>query len=245
LIRFQAAAEDPRPLVSTESRAMEASPALDPGSQARRNERSASRVLEAAPERRLDRSRRIALAAGELLSAHGLEGLTLRAVLERTGLSRRAFYECFDGMDDLLLAVFEETMRQGAVYQRALIAEASDPLERLRLLVVCTASDAWSARRARYSAVMSREHLRLAGSRPQELRRALEPMVSLFAEQLAAGMARGQVRPADPAQLALLVFNLVAATIHTALLGPPCGPTGGSEPPEHVLWEFCRRAVST
>src|SRR5580658_7265774 len=74
-------------------------------------QRSSHRVLEARRDQILERSRQIVDAAYELLEEEGLEGLTIRAVLSRTGLSRRAFYERFADKDDLVLAVFEHTIR--------------------------------------------------------------------------------------------------------------------------------------
>jgi len=78
---------------------------------ARWEERSTHRVLAAHREQILERSRQIVEAAYQLLEEKGLEGLTIRAVLTKTGLSRRAFYERFADKDELVLAVFEETIR--------------------------------------------------------------------------------------------------------------------------------------
>ncbi len=208
---------------------------------ARWERRSADRVLEGSRERVLERSRRIVRAASELVAEQGFEAVTLRAVLERTGLSRRAFYDRFDGKDELLLAVFEETFRLAAEQLRERIASEDDPLERLRLLLDQMIRGAHAADGAKVSIAMSREHLRLADSQPRELRQALEPLTRLMAEQLAEGMERGQVRPADPYELAVMVHNLVSATVHTELLGS----TGESNPEQTsaTVWEFCRRAV--
>ena len=65
------------------------------GAEAHWEQRSSHRVLEARRDQILERSRQIVDAAYELLEEEGLEGLTIRAVLTRTGLSRRAFYERF------------------------------------------------------------------------------------------------------------------------------------------------------
>src|SRR3546814_13584008 len=70
--------------------------------------RSARRVVEISRDQILERSRRIVDAAYELLESEGLEGLTIRAVLQKTGLARREFYERFAGKDALVLAVFEQ-----------------------------------------------------------------------------------------------------------------------------------------
>src|SRR3954464_14822029 len=49
-------------------------------------QRSTHRVLEARRDQILERSRQIVAAAYELLDKEGLEGLTIRAVLKKTGL---------------------------------------------------------------------------------------------------------------------------------------------------------------
>src|SRR5882724_12497382 len=98
-------------------------------------ERSANRVLEGARDQILERSRKVVEAAYELSEEEGLEGLTIRAVLKRTGLSRRAFYERFEGKDDLVLAVFEQTLLRAATHLSELVKTTADPMERLRVIV--------------------------------------------------------------------------------------------------------------
>ncbi len=219
--------------------AAEESPRRGP---ARWEERSVSRVLRSGRERVLARSRRFVRAARELLAEGGLEALTVRAVLGRTGLSRRAFYERFDGTDDLILAVFEQTFREAAATLRAEMAGIEDPLQRLRFVIEAMVQEAQSQAAIRYAVVLSRGHLRLAEARPNELQHALEPFTTLIAEQLARGMERGIVREGDATQLATLVHSLVVATIHASLLSGAAGPerAAGSAA---ALWEFCLRAV--
>lgn len=187
-------------------------------------------------------------AAGDLLEENGLEGLTIRAVLTRSGLARRAFYEQFNGKDDLVLAVFEQTLRTAADHFRSLMIEAADPLETLRRIVTGLVvgrlgfGDADAGRRG---AALSREHLRLAESRPQDLQAALLPLLALIADIIASGIARGQLRDCDPRVQASLVYNFVAATVHVELLAEE----GGKVDRDHreqlagAIWEFCRRAV--
>jgi AcrR family transcriptional regulator len=205
-------------------------------------ERSVSRVLGSGRERVLARSRRFVRAAAELLAETGFEGLTVRSVLDRTRLSRRAFYERFGGIDDLILAVFEQSLRDGAEHIRAQLAAIDDPLARLRFVIDAMLLGPGTQTSLRYAVVMSREHLRLAEARPDDLQRAIEPFTSLIAEQLAAGMERGVVRRADAFQLATLVQNLVAATMHASLLSRASGPETPARDAA-ALWEFCLRAV--
>jgi AcrR family transcriptional regulator len=215
-------------------------------------ERSRDRVLKVSRDQILERSRRIVEAAYDLLDEEGLEGLTIRAVLERTGLSRRAFYERFAGKDDLMLAVFEQTIRFAASHYREQVSALADPMARLKLIVTCIVlgqrnlQDAGRGHSNRRGAAMSREHLRLAESRPDELQVALNPLITLIAEQLSSGMEAGLVRVGAPQRLAALLYNLVSTTVHTELLAHE-----GSRPDRARqtqlaadIWEFCRRAIA-
>jgi AcrR family transcriptional regulator len=203
------------------------------------------------PEQSVDRSRQIVDAAYDLLAEAGLEGLTIRAVLKKTGLSRRAFYERFSGKDDLILAVFERTIGLAAEMFAAMVEELAEPMERLKLIVVSIVLA--SAGRPggddpddRRSAALSREHLRLAESRPEELQRALQPLIDLIAGQLAIAIKAGQVREYAPQRLAGLVYNVVSTTVHSELITQD-GVRPDLERRAQLadeIWEFCRRAIA-
>ncbi|MBA55901.1 MAG: TetR family transcriptional regulator [Pseudomonadales bacterium] len=219
---------------------------LDP---ANWEQRAAQPVLEEGQDQILERSRKIVDAAYELLDEAGLEGLTIRAVLTRTGLSRRAFYERFGGKDDLVLAVFEETIRKAVRFFTERVASMENPLEQLRLIVTFIVlgrgiqGEAYTDRRG---AALSREHLRLAESRPADLKRALQPLVALIEQILADGMAAGVVRNDDPRRLATLLYNLVSTTVHSELLTSENAQVDQSKKKDLAkdIWEFCRRAIS-
>jgi AcrR family transcriptional regulator len=216
--------------------------------------------LQVAPDRLVevlgdpgnDRGRQIIIAAYELLAEGGLDGLTIRAVLTRTGLARRAFYERFGSKDDLVLAVFEQTLRIAASYYSHEAADLAGPLERLRFVVTSIVMGQGSLEREgqsmrdRRGAALSREHMRLAESRPQELQAALSPLLDLLSRYLSEGMADGTVRQADPARLAALVYNLVSTTVHTELLAEEQSVVDLRRRAAlaEELWEFCRRAIA-
>lgn len=196
-----------------------------------------------------DRMRMLLAAAYELLDEQGLEGLTIRAVLSRTGLARRAFYERFEGKDDLVLAVFDGSLRSAARHFREVTAQSASPLEALRTIVTELVigqlghdTDVGHRR----SAALSREHLRLAQSRPGELQSALAPLLDLIAGYVSDGMKQGLFREADPQMQARLVYNLVSTTVHTMLLQEEEGGRTNREERDalaDVVWEFCRRAI--
>ncbi len=198
------------------------------------------------------RWRQIVDAAYYLLEEQGLEGLTIRAVLARTGLARRAFYDRFVGKDDLVLAVFEQTIRSAAVHYDRQEARHSNPLERLEMVVTSlvlargTLIDGTTITATRRAAAMSREHLRLAEARPEDLQAALEPLIALLTRTLSEGMEAGDVRRSDARRLAVLIYNLVSSTTHTELLTQAASPPG-SVRRQHLaddIWEFCRRAIT-
>ena len=211
--------------------------------------RSTQRVLEVGHDQILERSRKIVEAAYELIDEAGLEGLTIRAVLTRTGLSRRAFYERFEGKDDLVLAVFEEAIRKAARLFGDRVISEDNPLQRLRLIVtfiVLGKSLQNESSNDRRSTALSREHLRLAEARPTDLKAALQPLIELIEQQLTEGMAAGVVREDNPQRLANLLYNLVSTTVHTELLTSENKQVDQASRKQLAkdVWEFCRRAIA-
>lgn len=209
-------------------------------------------VLSSAPEGERDRKQALIDAAYELLDQAGLEGLTIRAVLSRAGLARRAFYECFQGKDDLVLAVFDSSLRAAAVQFRDITATVHTPEAALRAIVTGIVvgqlgyDNLGSNRRG---AALSREHLRLAQSRPGELQSALQPLLNLIAGHVRTGIDAGCFRDADPQLQARLVYNLVSTTVHTVLLAEEEGPSAAvadrreREGLAEAIWDFCRRGI--
>lgn len=194
------------------------------------------------------RTRALIDAAYELLDEGGLEGLTIRAVLAKAGLARRAFYERFNGKDDLVLAVFDESLRSAAVHFRKMTVDCMTPLEALQIIVngIVLGQLGYSAESGNLrSAALSREHMRLAEARPEELQSALRPLLDLISGLVEQGIAEGTLRRSDPALQARMIYNLVSTTVHTLLLSEE-----GVDPDRTrredmatALWEFCRRAI--
>ena len=195
--------------------------------------------------------RRIAVlhAADALLEARGLDGLTIRAVLDSTGLARRAFYDLFASKDDLVLGLFEHTIAEAAVLLEREGARLAGPVERLRLVVFSIVGGQVGREPGGYdrrSAAFSREHLRLAEARPEELQRAIEPLVALIAQYISDGATEGHFRAALPTRSAMFVYNLISSTVHTETLRLAAGQQlpGSRDQLAEDLWDFCRRALS-
>ena len=187
----------------------------------------------------LQRSRRIVDAAREIVAEGGIEALSLRPLLARSGLARRAFYEHFKSMDDVLLALFEETMARGAEGLARRVEKITGARARIEALVRGMASAAQNPTKHRvYLLAMSNEHVRLAEQRPQDLREATRPMNALIARLLDEGMNEGSIRQADSERLAEILHGVVAAEVHRNLYLNRRGRRWVDE-----LCEFCLHGV--
>src|SRR3954447_6105692 len=95
-------------------------------------ERAVSRSLTAARSRAEERVQRFLDAAFELIDEKGTTDFTIQEVIDRSKQSLRGFYEYFAGKDELILALFEETVREADDDIRAAVDAQTDPLARLR-----------------------------------------------------------------------------------------------------------------
>src|SRR5207245_4062053 len=76
-------------------------------------------------------------AAFELLSdSEPGKDFTVQDVVEKSGQSLRSFYQYFGGKQELLLALFEESVRSTADELQGRISDERKPLERLHRFVV-------------------------------------------------------------------------------------------------------------
>lgn len=80
-----------------------------------------------AEDRLHDRRRRLVTAAVELMSEHGVGGLTVRTVAAEAGLSPRYVYESFADLDDLRVRAFDDIAAE--IQGRMLAAVIGAPAE--------------------------------------------------------------------------------------------------------------------
>ena len=77
-------------------------------------QRAVSRSLHAARSRAEQRVQRFLDAAFELIDEKGTTDFTIQEVIDRSKQSLRGFYQYFDGKDELLLALFEDSLLESA-----------------------------------------------------------------------------------------------------------------------------------
>jgi AcrR family transcriptional regulator len=84
-------------------------------------------------DRRAERRVLLLAAAFELLGTEGWGGTTVRAVCQAARLNPRYFYESFDDLDALLLAVYDRLVEElGVQVMAAVVAAGDDPRAQVR-----------------------------------------------------------------------------------------------------------------
>lgn len=200
-------------------------------------DRALERSLEPARARSVERLERLVDVARVLANETGNAGFTVAQVTARAGLSLKSFYRCFAGKDDLLIALLEEDSRLGAAILADAVQRTSDPESRLRAYITGVFELLTHPGALGYAGVLVREHRRLSEARPDELERALAPMIAVLETEIAA--ATTALADRDPAREARMVFALVLEGIHDVTLGHV-------EPLEEAdaLWAFCWAGLS-
>ena len=163
-------------------------------------------------------------AAVELMNASPGKEFTVQEVVERSGQSLRSFYQYFAGKHELLLALFEESVRSTSEHLRECVAEEDDPMDRLHRFVVEYYRLCRPTARARsvkkYPIIgMADFAQQLLTEYPKEASIAFIPLVSLLDELLEDAAAAGLVRSdfhrgrATGVILQAVMFNVFATTI--------------------------------
>jgi AcrR family transcriptional regulator len=92
----------------------------------------------AAEDRRAERRALLLDAALELLGTEGWAGTTVRAVCQEARLNPRYFYESFEDLDALLVAVYDHLVEQlGEQVLAAAAAAGDDPRAQVRASLAC------------------------------------------------------------------------------------------------------------
>jgi AcrR family transcriptional regulator len=196
--------------------------ALDQGLS--RRELAIARSLDSARSRAENRVQRFLDAALELINNGSTKEFTVQEVVGRSGQSLRSFYQYFDGKYELLLALFEESVRNTAQLLRGNLDGETDDLERLHRFVtgyfgLCVARSEPSPDNRPVAPVMADFAQQLLTAHPREAARAFLPLVSLFREVLEQAVAAGVVRPELTGEtvigvmLEAIMFNPFATTI--------------------------------
>jgi AcrR family transcriptional regulator len=203
-------------------------------------QRAVSRSLNAARSRAEKRAQRFIDAAFELMDEKGTTDFTIQEVIDRSKQSLRGFYQYFNGKDELLLALFEESVRESIEDQRAVIEHETDPLERLHAFVIrlhewCDPTDAPRKRGAHNRRPISEFMVQLAASHPDRVRTAIAPTAELLEELLNNAHAAGAIDVSDTRRTAALVMR----TVMYSWFGNRLAPSARQRISAEETWQFC------
>ena len=191
-----------------------------------RRDLAVARSLDSARARAENRLQRFLDAALELMNeGEPQRDFTVQEVVERSGQSLRLFYQYFSGKHELLLALFEETVRSSTEFLRGKVAAEEDALGRLHRFVVeyyrlCRPAPGgdpveWSPT----APVLVDFAQQLLTRHPAEAAQAFVPLVTLFNEVLDEATEAGALRTGlrrttiDGMVLEAIMFNTFSATI--------------------------------
>jgi AcrR family transcriptional regulator len=191
-------------------------------------EQAVARSLNPARTRAEKRVQRFLDAALELMNDGDGKDFTVQEVVERSGQSLRSFYQYFGGKHELMLTLFEESIRTTAEQLRKRVADEPDERARLHRFVteyyrMCRPSPKRKAsKEPTPSPVLVEFAQQLLTAHPAEAARVFVPLVALFQEILDEAAAAGVIRPGldrnrtSGVVLEAIMFHAFATTISGA-----------------------------
>jgi AcrR family transcriptional regulator len=208
-------------------------------------QRVVSRSLSAARTRAEQRAQRLLNAAFELMDEKGTSEFTIQDVVERSKQSLRGFYQYFDGKDELLFALLEESVRESLEDLGAAVESESEPLARVRAFMIrlhewCEPLGAQRKRGAHNRLPISEFSLQLALKDPERLAAVMAPVSRMLVELLDAAVAAGAVRVDDTRRAALLIQQTV---MYSWLMSRLAGKTRLRVTAEDA-WQFCLHGLN-
>lgn len=180
----------------------------------------------------------IVRAAIELAEGDAGGDFTVKQAAERAGVALQTFYRYFGSKDELLLAMFEETIAQG---MQSFFAETvgAAPVERLRHLIVGPIVANFDQDMRRRLAWRARERERLRASHGEAVDAVFEPYRRAVVESLQAvcDSGDGDVDDVD------LVASVLTFVMERLILGG-----GGDDAREPVavaesVWRLCWNGI--
>jgi AcrR family transcriptional regulator len=171
------------------------------------------------------------------LSHEGDTSFTVQQVIDRADVSLQTFYRHFQGKDDLMLAVIEEEVAQGAELYRKKALRFDDPTARVEAVI----KGPFVRSERRSSRSIPREHLRLLDARARDVWAADAPYRDLLAEMIGAAQDADRFRAVDANEEADLITTLVLSRYHNLVLG---AETGSFSREAGHIWAFCLAALN-
>jgi AcrR family transcriptional regulator len=207
-------------------------------------QRAVSKSLSAARSRAEQRVQGLLEAAFSLIDEKGTTEFTIQEVVDRSKQSLRGFYQYFEGKDELMFALFEETTREALEDLASAVESESEPLARLRAFTVrlhewCEPLGARRKRGAHNRVPISEFSLQLALKDPERLAAVISPITRMLVGLLDDAVAAGVLRVADTRRAALLIEQTVMYNwFVNRLVQNPRSRVSSED-----AWEFCLKGL--
>jgi AcrR family transcriptional regulator len=203
-------------------------------------QRAVSRSLSAARSRAEQRVQRFLDAAFELIDEKGTTEFTIQEVVDRSKQSLRGFYQYFDGKDELLLALFEETLRDSVEDILEAVESESEPLARLRAFTIrlhewCEPLETPLKRGPHNRLPISEFSLQLALKHPERVAAVFAPISRILFGLLDEAVAAGAIKVSDTQRTGVLIQQTV---MYSWLLNRLV-PNPRMHATAEETWEFC------
>jgi AcrR family transcriptional regulator len=203
-------------------------------------QRAVSKSLSAARTRAEQRVQRLLDAAFELIDEKGSSEFTIQEVVDRSEQSLRGFYQYFEGKDELLFALLEESIGESFADLGKAVESETEPLARLRAFTIrlhewCEPIGAKRKRGAHDRAPLSEFSLQLALKDPERLATVMAPVSRMLIELIEAAVASGEIQVAEPRRAALLIQQ----TVMYGWLMNRLVPNPRARVTAEDAWEFC------
>jgi AcrR family transcriptional regulator len=208
-------------------------------------QRAVSRSLDSARSRAEKRAQGFLDAAFELIDEKGTTEFTIQEVIDRSKQSLRGFYQYFDGKDELLLALFEETIRESTDDIRQVVEAETDPVARLRAYAIrlhewCEPPDKPRKRGSHNRRPIAEFTVQLAVNHPERVQAAMEPVSLLLLELVEDAVKAKAITVPDTRRAAALVQQTVMYSwFGNRLIQNPRMRLSAEQ-----TWEFCLRGLN-
>ena len=197
-------------------------------------DRAADRTVADTRARDVERMERCIAAARELANETSSASFTVAQVAARAEVSLKAFYRCFPGKDELLLALLEYESNTGARVLAELVGTRDNAVAALHACVTELFALLSVPGALGYAGVLVREHRRLSEHYPLELRVALAPLVELVSVHIAAATSTTDAR-----RDAETMFRILLQGIDDVIVGR----AGHAAELAEYLWNFCWKGL--
>jgi AcrR family transcriptional regulator len=204
--------------------------AFSPGWQGR----AIDRTVADTRARDVERMERCIAAARQLANETSSASFTVAQIAARAEVSLKAFYRCFPGKDELLLALLEDDSQIGARVLAQRVDTRDEPVAALHACVTELFAFLSVPGALGYAGVLVREHRRLSEHYPLELRVALAPLVELLALHIEAATSTTDAR-----RDAETMFRILLQGIDDVIVGRASSADELGE----YLWDFCWKGL--